>query len=82
MLKEDLKEAELEDQATVAEDQIVEPEDLKEAELEDQVAIQQISHMTKKQDQSQKLAGKRIKSFWSISPDNQLIARVISFLRS
>ena len=47
-----------------AQDQAI-PEDQKEAELADLVAIQQINHITKTQDQSQKLVGKRVKPFWS-----------------
>ena len=51
VIPEDQKEVELEDQTL--------------AELEDLVVIQQINHITKTQDQSQKLVGKRVKPFWS-----------------
>ena len=70
VIPEDQKEAELADQVmaavdqTLVEDQVI-PEDQKEAELADLVAIQQINHITKTQDQSQKLVGKRVKPFWS-----------------
>jgi hypothetical protein len=70
VIPEDQKEVELADQVVVAadqtlvEDQVI-PEDQKEVELADLVAIQQINHITKIQDQSQKLVGKRVKPFWS-----------------
>ena len=54
---EDLSEVDLEDQILAElEDQIL-------AELEDQATIQKINQITKKQAQSQKPAGKRIKPF-------------------
>ena len=70
VIPEDQTLAELADQVmaaadqTLVEDQVI-PEDQKEAELADLVAIQQINHITKTQDQSQKLVGKRVKPFWS-----------------
>ena len=70
VIPEDQKEVELADQVMVAVDQtLVEDqvilEDQKEVEPADLVAIQQINHITKTQDQSQKLVGKRVKPFWS-----------------
>ena len=60
---EDLSEVDLEDQILAELEDQVTAENRTLAELEDQATIQKINQITKKQAQSQKPAGKRIKPF-------------------